>query len=102
MRRRWISWREGTEKARRRRRRRPKAGKHPLKATTYYRELVVRRRPYLSDSLVESVIRRPHVRHIQSDGRIRIWARVESLKRTMVAGGAARGWRNDSQCIHRP
>lgn len=47
--------------------------------TDYFRTVVRPKRPYLSDELVTAVVASPEVRHVQSDGRIRLWHRAESL-----------------------
>lgn len=45
-----------------------------MKATRYFEEQVLRKRPYLRSEWCERVIAGPLRREIQSDGRIRHWA----------------------------
>ena len=47
-----------------------------METTRYFREQVLRKRPYLSVVLCEQVVRSPLRREVQSDRRIRLWGRV--------------------------
>ena len=51
-----------------------------MKTTAYFREVVLPKRPYLTEALIQSVVRTPEIRRIQSDGRIRLWSRIEPLE----------------------
>lgn len=44
-----------------------------LKTTSYFREQVLQKRPYLSIELCASIIANPLKREEQPDGRIRFW-----------------------------
>jgi len=50
-----------------------------MKATYYFSEVVMPKRRYLTFSLIEKVVASPEVRLVQSDGRIRLWARMAEL-----------------------
>jgi hypothetical protein len=47
-----------------------------MKATRYFEEQVLRKRPYLSTDLALEVLARPLRRVVQNDGRIRLWGEV--------------------------
>ena len=47
-----------------------------METTRYFREQVLRKRPYLSLALCEEVVRSPLRREVQADGRIRLWGPV--------------------------
>jgi hypothetical protein len=47
-----------------------------VKATRYFQELVLRKRPYLSYEMCEAVRTAPLRRQVQEDGRIRFWGEV--------------------------
>ena len=47
-----------------------------MPVTRYFVEQVLRKRPYLSQSMCEEVVRAPMRIETQSDGRIRHWGRV--------------------------
>jgi hypothetical protein len=47
-----------------------------VKATRYFQEQVLRKRPYLSDEMCEAVRSAPLRREQQPDGRIRFWGEV--------------------------
>jgi len=47
-----------------------------LKATRYFEEQVLRKRPYIARSWCIDVLRGPIRREVQEDGRIRFWGRV--------------------------
>ncbi len=44
--------------------------------TRYFKEQVLRKRPYLTDAMCRSVIAVPLQRVVQADGRIRYWGKV--------------------------
>ena len=44
--------------------------------TRYFLEQVIRKRPYLTQSMCEEVVRAPIRTQVQSDGRIRHWGQV--------------------------
>lgn len=50
-----------------------------IKTIDYFRETVRAKRPYLTDEVIASVLKAPLVRRVQSDGRVRLWSRVETL-----------------------
>jgi hypothetical protein len=52
-----------------------------LKTTAYFREQVLRKRPYLQSSWIERVLTNPHLRSVQEDGRIRFWGYVADIDR---------------------
>jgi len=47
--------------------------------TTYFRNEVLRKRPYLTEEMCRKVIEKHEMKEIQPDGRIRYWARVDGL-----------------------
>jgi hypothetical protein len=47
-----------------------------MKTTRYFREQVLRKRPYLDVAWFDAVLAAPLRRSIQSDGRVRCWGRV--------------------------
>ena len=47
-----------------------------MKTTAYFREQVLRKRPYLMADWATSVLAAPLRRDVQPDGRIRFWSRV--------------------------
>jgi hypothetical protein len=47
-----------------------------MKTARYFREQVLRKRPYLRTEWCERILGRPLVRTVQADGRIRFWATV--------------------------
>ena len=47
-----------------------------METTRYFREQVLRKRPYLSVALCEAVLRAPLSARVQVDGRVRHWGRV--------------------------
>lgn len=49
------------------------------KVTAYFKNEVMRKRPYVTIELCWKVIARPSRKEIQPDGRIRFWAKVEEL-----------------------
>jgi hypothetical protein len=52
-----------------------------VKTTRYFEEQVLRKRPYLHQSWIESVLREPARREIQPDDRIRHWGYIPALGR---------------------
>jgi len=52
-----------------------------LKTTAYFREQVLRKRPYLQSSWIERVLTTPEMRSVQADGRIRLWGYVPDIDR---------------------
>jgi hypothetical protein len=49
----------------------------PLKTTAYFREQVLRKRPYLKPEWCTSIIEHPIAREVQDDGRIRFWGLIQ-------------------------
>ena len=47
-----------------------------MKTTPYFREQVVRKRPYLAGMAFDSIFAAPLRRTLQPDGRIRWWGRL--------------------------
>ncbi len=47
-----------------------------MKTTRYFREQVVRKRPYIKTEWCERILAEPIARAVQADGRIRVWGRV--------------------------
>ena len=52
-----------------------------MKTTSYYREDVLVRRPYLKDEWCERTIRNPVMRVAQPNGRIRFWGYIEEAQK---------------------
>lgn len=52
-----------------------------MRTTRYFREQVIRKRPYLRIEWIESVIADPAHRTIQPDGRVRLWGYIPDLDR---------------------
>ena len=50
-----------------------------MKATRYFEEQVLRKRPYLWREWRERVLVRPLARQVQPDGRIRFWGAIPEL-----------------------
>lgn len=50
-----------------------------LKTTLYFREQVLRKRPYIVPEWCLAVIANPERTEIQADGRIRFWGYIEEL-----------------------
>jgi hypothetical protein len=50
-----------------------------MKTTAYFREQVLRKRPYIQLDWCERIMANPIARVEQSDGRIRFWGTVEEL-----------------------
>ena len=48
--------------------------------TNYFKNEILRKRPYLTLELCRRVVKFPIKKEVQSDGRIRFWAKVEELK----------------------
>ena len=53
----------------------------PVETTRYYREQVLRKRPYLQPEWIESVLAHPVHRARQPDGRVRSWGYIPALGR---------------------
>ncbi len=51
-----------------------------MKTTAYFREQVLRKRPYLKVEWCLEVMANPFRREIQPDGRIRLWGYIEELE----------------------
>ena len=47
-----------------------------MKTTRYFREQVLRKRPYIQMNWCEKILREPVARMVQPDGRIRFWGVV--------------------------
>lgn len=47
-----------------------------MKATRYFQQQVMRKRPYIRPELCQTVLAAPLRRSVQPDGRIRWWGRV--------------------------
>jgi hypothetical protein len=50
-----------------------------MKTTQYFREQVLRKRPYLKKSWFELALVNPDKKEIQSDERVRYWVYIEKL-----------------------
>jgi len=50
-----------------------------LRTTRYFREQVMRKRAYLREEWIESILQKPVRREVQADGRVRFWGFVEAL-----------------------
>lgn len=50
-----------------------------MKTTAYFREQVLRKRPYLKAEWCAQVVTTPLAREVQPDGRIRYWGTVPEL-----------------------
>jgi hypothetical protein len=50
-----------------------------MKATPYFTEQVLRKRPYITQEWCERIIASPLKREVQPDGRIRFWGQVPEL-----------------------
>ena len=50
-----------------------------MKTTNYYRDSVLKRRPYLRDEWIEYVMQQPESTEVQDNGRIRFWAYIDAL-----------------------
>jgi hypothetical protein len=50
-----------------------------MKTTRYFREQVLRKRPYIQLEWCEKIIAEPAAKMVQADGRIRFWAFVPEL-----------------------
>ena len=50
-----------------------------MRITNYFRDSVMKRRPYLKRAWIEYVIQNPINSEVQENGRIRLWAYVDSL-----------------------
>lgn len=50
-----------------------------MRTTNYFRDSVMKRRPYLRTAWIEYVIQNPISSEVQENGRIRLWAWVDAL-----------------------
>jgi hypothetical protein len=50
-----------------------------MKTTAYFREQVLRKRPYIQLDWCERIVARPVAKTVQADGRIRFWGAVPQL-----------------------
>ena len=50
-----------------------------MKTTRYFREQVLRKRPYIQMNWCERILLEPVARMVQSDGRIRFWGVVREF-----------------------
>ena len=48
-----------------------------MKTTEYFRNEVMRKRPYLTLGMCKRVIENPYRKEVQPDGRIRFWGKIE-------------------------
>jgi len=51
-----------------------------MKTTAYFREQVLRKRPYIRIEWCERIVKEPLAREVQSDGRVRHWGAVPELE----------------------
>jgi hypothetical protein len=49
------------------------------KSTLYFRDEVLRKRPYLAEEFCRRVIEDPEKKEVQPNGRIRFWRKIEEL-----------------------
>ncbi len=50
-----------------------------MRTTRYFREQVLRKRPYLRSEWIASVLAAPVRREVQPDGRIRLWGYIPEV-----------------------
>ncbi len=50
--------------------------RNPIKTTEYFRNEVMRKRPYLTLEMCKRVIENPYRKEIQPNGRIRFWSKI--------------------------
>jgi len=48
-----------------------------VKTTAYFRNEVMRKRPYLTIEMCMNVIKNPYRKEVQPNGRIRFWGKIE-------------------------
>jgi len=48
-----------------------------MKATPYFRDIVLSKRPYVTEAICREAIAHAVRREVQPDGRIRYWSRVD-------------------------
>ncbi len=48
-----------------------------MKTTAYFRNEVMRKRPYLTIEMCMNVIKNPYRKEVQPNGRIRFWGKIE-------------------------
>ncbi len=51
-----------------------------MKTSRYFREQVLRKRPYIKQEWCERIVKEPLMRALQSDGRVRYWGAVPELE----------------------
>jgi hypothetical protein len=69
------------------------------KATRYFEEQVLRKRPYLERSWCDQVIAVPIRREVQTDGRIRFWGKIERHGRLDQGSFGSLHWRTRKRYI---
>jgi hypothetical protein len=69
-----------------------------MKTTAYFREQVLRKRPYIQLHWCERIVADPIARVEQSDGRIRFWSTVEELNGRVLRVVTLA----DGETIHKP
>lgn len=47
--------------------------------TPYFRNEILRKRPYLTVEMCKKIIKNPYKKEVQADGRIRFWGKIEEL-----------------------
>lgn len=52
-----------------------------MKTTRYFREQVLRKRPYLKIEWINKALKNPDKKQAQADGRIRFWIYIEEIKK---------------------
>lgn len=50
-----------------------------MKTTDYFKQQVIRKRPYIKDEWLEKAIKNPVKKEVQADGRIRAWIWAEEM-----------------------
>ena len=50
-----------------------------MKTTRYFREQVLRKRPYIQPEWCERILAKPLAKTVQADGRVRFWGVVPEL-----------------------
>lgn len=52
-----------------------------MKTTQYFREQVLRKRPYLQTSWIKLALENPDTKKLQDDGRIQYWVYIKELNK---------------------
>lgn len=52
-----------------------------MKTTRYFREIVIKKRPYRKIEWIEKILKNPKKTEIQPTGRIRYWGYIEELQK---------------------